>query len=593
VLFLAAIAAFLRTTRLGNGHARVPVARWCSLAQCSGSINQVSLEELVFVRTTTAVALFAATLAAVPLAGCSKASMAPPNTTPAGSTAEQRSPNPFDIMYRIGWSDPSTHMYDVEINVAHVSGDVVRLQMPVWSPGRYAPFYFARNVTDFRVENGNALLAWDRENGSLWRIQTNGATAFTVRYRVFANTLSGTFSVLDSAHANWNGPSLFMYVVGHKADPARLHVAVPNGWRIVNGDSHAAAQADYSFENYDRLVDTPTELSRALLVDSLRIDNRIYRSMVHHNGPAAPALRRKFLDDLGKIVRYENTVFDPPPLEMYTFLFNIGYPGGDGMEHLYSTQIIDQDQWAEGAAVLPGISTAAHEYFHVWNMKRVRAAALGPFDYTREVYQPSLWVGEGWTQYYGMVALPRSGVTQRNDIYTVASQLINANLTAPGRKHVSARMSSFEAPFFDGSTAEFAVDPNAWFTYYYKGAGIALYLDLFIRGHTNNVRSLDDAFRLLRDRTWGAPNASYYLQGRGYTEDDVERAVSDAAGTDMHPWFERHVGGTEDMKYEEVLALAGLTLSREGGTLRVEPIAGATAAQIRIRDGWMAGKTAR
>ena len=102
---------------------------------------------------------------------------------------------------------------------------------------------------------------------------------------------------------------------------------------------------------------------------------------------------------LGKIVQYENTVFDPPPLEMYTFLFNIGYGGGDGMEHLYSTQCISGMPWREDAPVLGGLTTAAHEYFHVWNMKRVRAAALGPFDYTREQYQPSLWVGEGWTQY--------------------------------------------------------------------------------------------------------------------------------------------------------------------------------------------------
>jgi predicted metalloprotease with PDZ domain len=546
-------------------------------------------EELVLVRWRTAVAL-----CAVVLAGCGHPAPVPPATsptaTPTPSGAEQRTSAPFDISYRISWSDPASHLYDVQVDVSHIRGDVVRLQMPVWSPGRYAPFYFARNVTDFRATLGNTALRWDRESGSLWRIHTNGATTLTVRYRVFANTLSGTFSVLDTAHANWNGPSLFMYVVGHKADPARLHVSVPSGMEIANGDSHDAAQADYTFENYDRLIDTPTEVSRAIMVDSMRIDNRIYRSMVHHNGPTSPSLRKKFVDDLGKIVQYENTVFDPPPLEMYTFLFHIGFPGGDGMEHLYSTQIIDQIPWADTSPLLSGLSIAAHEYFHVWNMKRVRAAALGPFDYTREVYQPSLWVGEGWTQYYGMVALPRSGVAARKAIYDVAGQLIEANLTAPGRKEASARTASFEAPFFDGATPGFAVDPNAWFTYYYKGAGIALYLDLFIRGHTGNRRSLDDAFRLLRDRTWGAPNASYYLQGRGYTEDDVEHAVSDAAGTDMHAWFERHVGGTEDMRYEDVLALAGLRLTHDANGYRVEQSTGATAAQLKIRDGWVAGK---
>ena len=538
----------------------------------------------------------------IALIGCRGASIVPATVeSPARESAASSS---FDIAYRVAWSDPSSHLYDVQIDLGRVSGGVVKLQMPVWSPGRYAPFYFARNVTEFSVTSGAGAVRWDRENGSLWRLYPENAGTVTIRYRVFANTLSGTFSVLDTAHANWNGPSLFMYVVDHKPDAVSLHVAAPRGWHIMNGDTRTPDQADYRFENYDRLADTPTEVAPSLMIDSLRIDNRIYRSMVHHNGPTTPALRRRFVDDLAKIVRYENTVFDPPPLEMYTFLFDIGYAGGDGMEHLYSTQIADSRRWAGGPDVLAGLSTAAHEYFHVWNMKRVRAAALGPFDYTREQYQTTLWVGEGWTQYYGQVALSRSGVQPADAIYATASGIIRANLTAPGRKEVSARMASFEAPFWDGATAGFAVNQDAFFSYYTKGAGIALYLDLYIRGHTANKKSLDDAFRLLRDRTWGAPNASYYLQGRGYTEADVERAVSDAAGVDMHAWFDQHVGGTEDINYSEVLELAGIRLIARDARVandvpndvpndvyRLEPIAGATPAQVRIRDGWMSGKT--
>jgi predicted metalloprotease with PDZ domain len=414
---------------------------------------------------------------------------------------------------------------------------------------------------------------------------------------VYANTLSGTFSVLDTAHANWNGASMFMYVVGHKPDPVRLHVTVPASWHIANGDSRATHQADYSFENYDRLIDTPTEVAPSLMIDTVRVDDRVYRSVVHYNGATAPTLRRRFMGDLAKIVRYENTVFDPPPLEMYTFLFHIGYPGGDGMEHLYSTQIISAPRWVDNGQPLSGIAIAAHEYFHVWNMKRVRAVGLGPFDYEREQYQTTLWVGEGWTQYYGQVALPRSGIQPNEAMYDVAAGIIQANLTNPARKEVSARMASFVAPFFDGATPGYDVNPDAFFSYYTKGAGIALYLDLFIRARTNNQKSLDDAFRLLRDRTWNAPTVSYYLQGRGYTEEDVERAVSDAAGVDMHAWFEQHVGGTEDMNYDEVLASAGMRLVRDPQVAndtqspgwRVVPVADPNASQLKVREGWLSG----
>ena len=528
------------------------------------------------------------------LAACGGASMTPhAGVSPSAATSQVR---PFDISYRIGWSDPSSHIFDVQIDIGKVGADVVELQMPVWSPGRYAPFFFARNVTQFSVTNGTSAVRWDRENGSLWRVYAKGETHLTVKYRVYANTLSGTFSVLDTAHANWNGPSTFMYVVDHKPDPVRLHITAPSGWHIVNGDTRAADQTDYQFENYDRLADSPTEVAPSLTLDTVRIDNRIYRAMIHHNGQVTPAERQHFLAALEKIVRYENTVFDPPPLEMYTFLFNIGYGGGDGMEHLYSTQCISGGPWREDATILSGITTAAHEYFHVWNMKRVRAAALGPFDYTREQYQPSLWVGEGWTQYYGQVAMARSGVQPPEAIYGAAANIIRSNLTAPGRKEVSARMASFEAPFFDGSRAEFDVNRAAWFSYYTKGAGVALYLDLYIRAHTNNRKSLDQAFRLLRDRTWGAPNASYYLQGRGYTEEDVVRAASDAAGVDMHAWFDRFVGGTDDMDYDEVLGLAGMKLVRDqnasgAAQWRIEPVPEATAAQVAIREGWVRGKT--
>ena len=517
-----------------------------------------------------------------------------PISSASPSPAPQSAPQArFDIAYRIAMPDPTSHLFDVRIDIGNIAGDELRLQMPVWSPGRYARFDFARTVQNLTMTtSGGAPVSFERENGSLWRVRTAGVRQIVVRYRVFANTLSGTFSVLDTAHANWNGASVFMYVVDHKPDPVSLHVDLPAGWHIVNGDARTPDQTDYRFENYDRLIDTPTEVAPALMVDSFNVDGRLYRSMVHHNGPSTAAQRRRFVGDVEKIVRYENSVFGAPPLEMYTFVFNIGYPGGDGMEHLYSTQIINRRPWRDEDMPLSGISTAAHEYFHVWNVKRVRPIALGPFDYTREQYQPSLWVAEGWTQYYGQMALYRAAVLPRDGFYPmVANAIVRPNLTDPGRKEVTARMASFEAPFWDGAQPGYAVNPSSFFSYYTKGAGLALYLDLFIRSRTNNARSLDDAFRNLRRLSWEQPNASYYLQGRGYTEEDVERAVSEAAGVDLHDWFTSHVGGTEDPDYDTVISGAGLRLIRNGDQFSIEELPNATAAQRRIRDGWITGRT--
>jgi predicted metalloprotease with PDZ domain len=510
---------------------------------------------------------------------------APAAPTPAGA--------PLRIAYRIAMPDPAAHLYEIAIDVDGVHEATLPLQLPVWSPGRYARMDFAKNIQRFTVTDAaGAPLAWDKTDGSRWVVRTGGARGVRVRYQSFDDALSGTFSVLDTAHANWNGATLFMYVEGHKQDPVTLRISPPTGWHIVNGDTRAPDQRDYRFENYDRLIDTPTEVAPGILLDSFVVDGRRYRTMVHHNGPVPAGVRERFVRDVEKIVRYENGVFSAPPLEQYTFLFNIGYAGGDGMEHLYSTQIIDRRPFTgnDTLTVLPGIGTAAHEYFHVWNVKRVRPAALGPFDYTREVYQPSLWVAEGWTQYYGQAALHRSGITDRAEFYQSMAGIVRANLTAPGRKEVSARMASFHAPFWDGAPQGQPTNgANSFFSYYTKGSGLALYLDLYIREKTANRRSLDDVFEALKRRTWNAPSTSYYLQGRGYAEADVERAVSEMAGEDMHPWFDRYVGGTADLDYDALLDRAGLRLLRGDGW-RIEERPDATPAQRAVREGWVTGR---
>jgi predicted metalloprotease with PDZ domain len=544
-------------------------------------------------RRAAALALVTATAAACASAATPTPSTANPAPAPA---ALARQPRPaLDISYTLAIADTAGHYYDVRMDVAGALPDTLRLQMPVWSPGRYARMDLARNVRGETVQNANGqAVRFDRENGSLWRIQPAGARHVTLRYQVFANTLSGTFSVLDTAHANWNGASLFMYVVGHKPDPVRLTVVTPAAWHLINGASTTPDQREFTFPDYDHLIDTPTEVARAFDVDSFRVNDRLYRVMVHHNGDEH-GQRARFVKDVEKIVRYENTVIGPPPLEMYTFLFNIGYHGSDGMEHLYSTQIQDPRPWSDTATVLPGITSAAHEYFHVWNVKRIRPIALGPFDYTTEQYQPSLWVAEGWTQYYGEIGLLRAGVVDTAWYYRTLGTRIRMNLESPGRKYVSARMASFLAPFWDGGNPPMAVDRSSYFTYYYKGDALALLLDLTIRARTSGARSLDDALRDLKKRSWDAPNASYYLQGRGYTEDDVVAAVSEAAGTDMRAWFDRYVGGTEDPPFAETLALAGLRYDVRGeGDDReyvIEEIPGASVAQLRVRAGWLSGTT--
>jgi predicted metalloprotease with PDZ domain len=508
---------------------------------------------------------------------------------------------PYAIAYTIAMPDPASHLYEIGLEVRGALPDTLRLELPVWSPGRYARMTSRatcrtspRSTPATRRSAGRSSTA---AHGACSRGGRGAARTRTVRarYRVYANELSGTFSVLDTAHANWNGASLFMYVDGRKADPVTLAITPPAGWVVVNGAQgnpgyEGSAPNSFRFPNYDELVDTPTEVApaAALTVDTFTVDGRRYRAMVHHNGARPEGTQARFVAQLRAIVARQNQVIAPPPLTTYTFLFNLGYKGGDGMEHLYSTQVIGAQPWsADTTRLLSGISTASHEYFHTWNVKRIRPAALGPFDYTRSQHQPSLWVAEGWTNYYGNLTLHRAGIRGREAAYRALAGTLQYTSTSPGRAERSPRQASFDAPFFDGADPPTETNAaNTFVTYYVQGEVRALALDLMIRAETAGRRSLDDVLRTLRARTWDAPRDSYYLTGRGYTERDVEQAASAAIGRDLTPWFDRHVGGTAVPDWDALLGGVGLVLTR-GERWAIAEAPNATPAQIALRDAWL------
>lgn len=554
----------------------------------------------------TPLRLACSTLAAIGCAAAPLVAQRSPDVpiAPRPGVGPTRAPRaPYAVAYTVAMPDPASHLYEVGVEVRGALPDTLRLVLPVWSPGRYARVDFARNLQTFAAEDGAGHpLHWTKLGGSTWGVLTSpaarGPRTARVRYRVFADDLSGTYSVLDTAHANWNGAGLFVYAEGHKPDPVTLAVRAPAGWRVINGaqgnPGREVATADgavtFHFPNYDEMIDAPTEVVPAshVTVDTFSVDGRRYRVMLHHNGPIEPGVRRRFVDGARAIVARENRVIAPPPLAEYTFLAHAGYGGGDGMEHLTSTEVITARPLADSAAAARFLGTVAHEYFHTWNVKRVRPAALGPFDYTEAQHEPSLWVAEGWTQYYGELTPVRVGITSHADFYERLARTLQTVSTSPARLERSPRAASFDAPFFDGARAPMQVNSGATFlSYYTQGEARALALDLMLRGETGGAKSLDDVLRALKRRTWDAPRATYYLEGRGYTEDDVERAASEVAERPLHAWFERYVGGTEDPPWAALLRTVGLTLATDGGAWRIAEDPRATAREVRAREDWL------
>ena len=505
--------------------------------------------------------------------------------TGVGGFASAQSQRPLQsLSYHLAMSRPLSHLFEVTMDVelaSDVTAKWLDFQMPRWSPGRYAVFDFAKNVQEFKAYTMNcaqrkdapsslncqvSYFSVERPDDQTWRVQTQGGQKLTVSYKVFGNDLSGTFSQLDSRHANFNGGSVFMYVVDHKPDPVKLTIAPPAGWRIANGRMARNDQREWQFPNYDVMIDTPTEIAPDFTEDQFDVDGKHYRVVVHSFGDEG-GKRAALVRDIEKIVRAETAMWGAPEFDSYTFLLHFAADdhSGDGMEHLTSTQIIEPGALGEENVYASALDTVAHEFFHVWNVKRLRPIELGPWDFTRPLSTRGLWIAEGITNYYGHLLKRRAGLSDDTAFLRRESQTINGIETAPGSRLMSAEESSLLAPLMDGAPhAQLTNLANTAVSYYPKGELIGLVLDLLIRGKSNGKSSLDDVMRRMYDEFYlKSPNASYYLRGRGYTTEDFERVAREVSGIDLGQFFRSYVRGVDVLPYNEALGFVGLTLIRE------------------------------
>jgi predicted metalloprotease with PDZ domain len=485
----------------------------------------------------------------------------------------------FKINYRLAMSHPASHLFEVTIEVEVPSTAVPRpleFQMPKWSPGRYAVFDFAKNVQEFNARGGICPrvskpctlpdFPVTRVNDQTWRVSMMNTHSVTVTYKVFANDLSGTFSQLDARHANYNGGSIFMYVVDHKPDPVRLEIDAPPSWRIVNGRMDRPNQREWQFPNWDIMIDTPTEIAPDWTEDTFKVDGKTYHVVVHSFGRDG-VKRASLVRDIEKIVRAETAMWGPPEYDAYTFLIHFANDGksSDGMEHLTSTQIIMPGELASTETYNETLDTVAHEFFHVWNVKRLRPIELGPWDFTRPANTRGLWIAEGITNYYGHLMQRRAGIWNDRQFLDALIKQIDDVDNSPGSRLMSAEESSLSAPFIDDAPhAQETNLTNTSISYYPKGEILGVVLDLLLRGQTHGKGSLDEVMRRMYEEFYlKSPDGSYYLRGRGYTNEDFARVVSEVAGTDMSDFFKRYVRGVEVPPYEAAFAQVGLRFVRE------------------------------
>jgi len=477
------------------------------------------------------------------------------------------------VSYRVSLPEPQHHWMQVEVSFTELADGPLELRMSRSSPGRYAIHDFAKNVYDVHATGPDGReLTITRQDPSGWTVGEHGASV-TVRYKIYGDRVDGTYLAVDATHVHMNMPAAIMWARGLDDRAATISFLPPDaavagrGWTIATQLHPGSTPLDFTAPNLQYLIDSPLEFG-PVAVRQFSVDRHTFRFAAHHTGTDDELNR--YMKDVERIVREEGAVYGEfPSYEpgAYTFLADyLPYSDEDGMEHRNSTVMTSSSTIRSDRTRL--LETVAHEFFHCWNVERIRPRDLEPFDLDRENMSDELWLAEGFTQYYGPLVLQRAGLVDLDSTRQTLTTLVETIVNSPGRTVRSAVEMSRMAPFTDGGRP---IDRTNWsntvISYYPMGGAIALALDLTLRERSDGRITLDDFMRAMW-RTHGKPGGSRegYVD-RPYTMSDAEARLAEVSGDRAfaRDFFSRYIQGREAADYTRLLRNAGLLVRRRDG----------------------------
>jgi predicted metalloprotease with PDZ domain len=483
------------------------------------------------------------------------------------------------VSYSIVGADLAAHLFEVTLTVAAPAADGQVFALPAWIPGSYMIREFSRNIVRIRAEAGGQPVALTKLDKHSWQaapLTTGGP--LTLHYEVYAWDLSVRAAHLDQTHAFFNGTSVFLRVAGqedaqHVVDIQRPADPAAATWRVATSLPELKARrygfGTYAAANYDELIDHPVELGDFALA-TFKAHGIPHDIVISGRVPNLDLARLS--TDLKAICETQIAFFEPKskraPMDRYVFLTLAVGDGYGGLEHRASTALIctradlPTTATAKSKEISDGytqfLGLCSHEYFHTWNVKRIKPAAFAPYDLQVENYSPLLWLFEGFTSYYDDLMLVRAGVIAEPAYFKLLGKTIGSVLRGAGRTKQSVADSSFDAWGKYYRQDENA--PNAIISYYTKGSLIALAFDLTIRAKTGGKKSLDDVMLAL----WQRYGRDFYNgAGRGVTPAEVEVLFDEISGMKLKPFFEKYIRGTEDLPLAKLLAPFGVKYSDE------------------------------
>lgn len=475
------------------------------------------------------------------------------------------------VHYHLRMTKPQNHYYEVEMELNDFKQTELTVKLPVWAPGSYLVREFSKNVNMVKAydEKGTELTV-GKTSKNAWKITKGKAKTVRVKYEVYAFELSVRTSFLDLSHGFVSGSGVFCYVDGFKDKPGLLTVYPYSKFGTISTSLQkneeglvSDGSTTYKYENYDVLVDSPLEIGNQE-VFYFNVDGTNHEVAIYGLGNYDMEQMKK---DMEKIVHAANDVFGGTnPNKNYTFIIHNVINGQGGLEHANSC-VLSVNRWTYGADYFDFLNLVAHEYFHLWNVKRIRPIELGPFNYDEENYTSLLWVMEGFTSYYSDILMVRAGFYSKDDFIKQLQGTINYVEGSVGSRVQPVSHSSYDAWIKAYRPNENSA--NTTMTYYSRGSMLGAYLDALIVDKFNSEKCLDHFMRYLYDE--------YYIKKkRGFTELEFHEALEKFLGQDMDYFFDRFVNGTEPLDFANVFPKVGLDVKYVGKPM---PNFGATFGQ--------------
>ncbi|WP_316795908.1 peptidase M61 [Pedobacter agri] len=468
------------------------------------------------------------------------------------------------IAFEVSFKEPQAHYAEVQMNISGLAKDYVDVKMPVWTPGSYLVREFEKSVEEFKATAGGKTARVEKVRKNTWRIFSAKAANIKINYRVYAFEISVRTPFIDESHAFLSSTGIFMHPDGMIKSPSTVKIIPFNTWSKVSTGLEPVAGEKFTYKaaDFDILYDSPIEVGNQ---DVFEFNAAGVRHEVAMYG-GGNYDKEKLKVDMAKIVEEITAVYGENPNKHYTFIVHNFLRGGGGLEHLNSTTLgASRNAYNTEAGYKGFLALVAHEYHHLWNVKRLRPVALGPFDYDNENYTTNLWVAEGFTSYYENKYMHRAGFNDDETFVKDIASAIGTVTNTPGAKYQSAASSSYDAWVIQYRPNENS--KNNSISYYSKGEVIGVLMDLEIINATKGAKSLDDVMKAM------------YLQcktlKRGYTDAEFKAMVEKISGISFTNFWAKYVNGVDDAEYVKYLGYAGVDVATENATPN-KPVSGAS-----------------